>query len=380
MNLVAPFGFYGWGNVGDESTLQGFAQLVSHAHPGMRVWVASRNPSHTARVEPAFKYFKAVGRDLRRRWARYQATGYVVPGGTPIMDVLGSWPLDEVAPLVQAAHAQRKPLVFVGTGTERLQRKESQRIVSDILAPNVRHWTVRCARDKERLSTYGVDPERITVAADLAWTLRAVPVDFGRECLRQWGFDVARSFVGVNVNNEQLVQAQEPHLSEKLGMFLDHLVETRGARILFFCNEVREGESFDKAASVKVMACMKHREQTFLVPNHYWTPQQMLSLIGCCHIVVGIRYHFCLFAALQSVPFIALKRSEKVADLCWDVDWPYGVFLKGLEVAELSNMFTNIEQEKPALCTYLQQRTSIMRDRALTNSIALDALTKQGEQ
>ena len=44
MNLIAPFGFYGWGNIGDESTLQGFARLVSHAHPAMRVWVASRNP------------------------------------------------------------------------------------------------------------------------------------------------------------------------------------------------------------------------------------------------------------------------------------------------------------------------------------------------
>ena len=29
MNLVAPFGFYGAGNIGDEATLQGFARLLS---------------------------------------------------------------------------------------------------------------------------------------------------------------------------------------------------------------------------------------------------------------------------------------------------------------------------------------------------------------
>ena len=169
------------------------------------------------------------------------------------------------------------------------------------------------------MTDYGVAPECVTVAADLAWTLDAVSEDFGRECLKQWGVDVASPFVGVNVNNERFVQAQEPHLSEKLGMFLDELVEKYRVHILFFCSEVREGETFDKAASLKVLACMKHREKAFLVPNHYWTPQQMLSLIGCCHVTIGIRYHFCLFSALQGVPFIALKRSDKVADLCWDI-------------------------------------------------------------
>lgn len=380
MNLVAPFGFYGWGNIGDESTLQGFARLVSHSHPEMRVWVASRNPSHTARIEPSFKYFNAVGRDLRRRWARFRAQAYVVPGGTPIMDVLGRWPLSEVAPLVQAAHEEGKPIAFVGTGTETLQRQESKSVVSDILAPIVQHWTVRCARDKERLTDYGVAPERITAAADLAWTLEAVSEDFGKGCLRRWGLNVNNPLVGLNVNNERFVQAQEPRLSEKLGMFLDELVDKHGASILFFCSEVREDESFDKAAGLKVLACMTHREKAFLVPNHYWTPQQMLSLIGCCRVTIGIRYHFCLFSALQSVPFIALKRSDKVDDLCWDIDWSYGLSLKALDASVLTDMFIGIEQERLLLCKHLQQKTKIMREKALRNRIALDALTGQEAQ
>ena len=115
MRLVAPFGFYGWGNIGDESTLQGFARLVSRYGNGTRVWVASRNPSHTARIEPSFKYYKAVGRDLRRKWAGYRATAAVVAGGTPIMDVLGAWPLCELVPLIENIHRRGKTIAFLGS-------------------------------------------------------------------------------------------------------------------------------------------------------------------------------------------------------------------------------------------------------------------------
>lgn len=377
MRLLLPFGFYGAGNIGDESTLQGFARLLSRYQHEMRVWVASRNPLHTARVEPSFKYYKVAGRDLRWSWARYRSVAHVIAGGTPIMDILGAWPLGEVAPLVSAAYKQRKPIVFVGSGTEKLQREESRRVVSDVLAPKVRHWSVRCEHDKERLTDYGVTPENITVAADLAWLLEPVSDNFGKERLKLFGLNGNDPFVGVNVNNERFVLEQEPLFCEKVGMFLDSLIDRYGVRILFFCNEVRETETFDKIASLRVLSCMAHREKAFLVPNQYWTPQQMLSLIGCCHVTIGIRYHFCLFSILQGIPFIALKRSDKVDDLCWDMNWPYGVSLNGLNVSALLDMFSDIEQKRLWLLERLQRCTEVMRERVLRNGAALDALKKQ---
>jgi polysaccharide pyruvyl transferase WcaK-like protein len=374
MNLVAPFGFYGWGNIGDESTLQGFARLVSRYDNGMRVWVASRNPSHTAKVEPSFKYYKAVGRDLRRRWAGYRATAAVVAGGTPIMDVLGAWPLCELVPLIQNVHRRGRPIAFLGTGTERLQRQESRRLVSEQLAPCVHHWTVRCGRDKDRLTDYGVCPDRITVAADLAWMLDPVSSHFGRHYLTKLGVNSDTILVGVNVNNETFVLKQEPRLFEKLASLLDRLVEKFGAHILFLCNEVRESESFDKAASLKVLASMQYRNRTLLVPNHYWTPQEMQSLIACCHMTMSTRYHFCLFSAIQSVPFIALKRSDKVADLCWDMNWSYAASPGEINVPTLFDMFSDIDQARSAWVAWLCDRTRSMREKALRNAVALDAL------
>ncbi len=379
MRLVAPFGFYGWGNIGDESTLQGFARLVSRHHRRLRVWVASRRPEHTARVEPRFRYFRAEGRDPRRWWARRRAGAYVVAGGTPVMDVLGAWPLSEVAPLVEAARDEAKPMVFVGAGVERLRRAESRAVFAQRIAPSVRHWTVRSSRDRQRLVDYGVAPDRVSVAADLAWLLERAAPEWGRAYLEEVGVRGDGPLVGVNVTNERFVTEREPDLSGKLAAALDSLVERHGARVVFLCNEVRNGETFDRVASENVHRRMARGGSAWLVPNRYWTPEQMLSLIGACRLVVGMRYHFCLFAALQGVPFVALERSDKVADLRWDLDWPYGLGLDGLSAVALAEMAEEILGQRGLAATRsLPGRVMGMRERALTNARALEALGDGG--
>lgn len=374
MRLVVPFGFYGWGNIGDEATLQGFARLVSQHQSRMQVWVASRNPFHTARVEPSFSYYNAVGRDPRRWLAKYCSAAQAVVGGTPIMDVLGKWPLSEVAPLVDAAYKQGKPIAFVGSGTEKLQSEESRYVVSHILALKVQHWSVRCQRDKERLIDYGVSPESITVAADLAWMLDPVTTDFGKRYLKRLGLAENGLYIGVNVNNEAFMLKQEPRLFEKLGRFLDVLVEQYGVSILFLCNEVREGDMFDKAANLKILAAMTHKGKATLAPNEYLTPQQMMSIIKCCNATVSTRLHFCIFSALQGVPFLALLRSAKASDLCWDLNWNYAVNLCDLRIDALLELFSEMEDDQVQLVENLRRQVRQMRERTLRNGIVLDAL------
>jgi polysaccharide pyruvyl transferase WcaK-like protein len=374
MNLLAPFGFYGWGNIGDEATLQGFARLVSRSQQRYRVWVGSRNPRHTARVEPSFQYFQAEVSDWRRLWANYRASAVVVPGGTPIMDCLGDWPLCEVVPLVEEANHRGRPIVFVGSGTEQLQREESRRIMADRLVPFVRYWTVRSEPDEARLIEYGVAPERVRVAADMAWLLELVSPDWGREQLRTWGVSTEGCLVGVNLMNEKPVRERHPHLFETVAPFLDYLVENYGASILFLANDVKESLGLDRSATLRTLAVMKHRDRTFLAPNQYWPPQKMMSLIANCYATVSMRYHFCLFSALQGVPFIALQRSDKVTDLCCDLDWSFGSDLNGLSVENLIALFGSLERQRAEAVSQLGVRIPVLREQACRNMIALKTL------
>jgi polysaccharide pyruvyl transferase WcaK-like protein len=373
MRLVVPFGFYGWGNIGDESTLQGFARLIAmRSRTVAPIWVASRNPAHTARVEPAFRYYNAMRRDVRGWWARRRAAVYLFAGGTPIMDILGAYPLADVAPIVSTGYRRGKSIVFVGIGTERLHRPESKRIVADLLAPCVQYWSVRCDRDRDRLTSCGIPADRVTSAGDMAWLLDPVATSWGREFLRQLGVDVNGLLIGVNVNNEPFMQREAPQLLADVGRFLDGLISGHGATALFLCNDVSEGPTYEKAASLVIRSTMRHADRAILVPNRYWSPQQMLSLVGCCRVTLSSRYHFCLFSALQGVPFIALQRSDKVNDLCSDLEWRWGTSIATATPAVLHALYEDVVERQPVWRTGLAQGAARMRQRALKNHEALD--------
>ena len=182
---------------------------------------------------------------------------------------------------------------------------------------------MRSDRDRQRLIEYGVPPDVITVAADMAWLIEPATAEFGRDHLRRLGRRSRSSpLIGVNLVNENSVFDRQPEMVEALAAALDELADQMDARVIFLANEVREDSTFDKAAAMQVIARMKRADRAMLTPNEYFSPRQMMSIIGCCDLTMSMRYHFCLFSALQGVPFIAIERSDKVSDLCWDIDWP----------------------------------------------------------
>jgi len=375
MNVVAPFGFYGHGNIGDEATLQGFARVLGLERRHIRAWVASRDPRHTARAEPSLRYYRhQIGwRRYWTSWIRRHADAYVFPGGTPIMDGLGTWPLSEVSAIVDHARRSTKPVVFVGAGTERLERPQSRRIVAEALADYVAHWSVRSHRDRERLLELGVPTDRVTVAADMAWLIPPAAAEFGQHLLQRHAPGGGK-LLGVNVNAEHALLAREPRLFQKLAAALDQLVEAHRLRVVFLCNEIREGETYDKAAAATVLSHMRHKGAALALPNEYWTPQEMMSIIAACTLTIGTRYHFCLFSAVQGVPFLAIKRSDKVADLCEDLEWPFGATLGELSPEGLVEGAVALLEGRDQAMQSLGDRIASMRVRAKLNQAALDAL------
>lgn len=372
MRIVAPFGFYGWGNIGDEATLNGFARLLAATGTRAEAWIGSRNPAHTARAEPAFRYFDVSRRDPRRWWAKLRATVHAIVGGTPIQDTLGDWPLRDVTPLVRSIDRWKVPFVFIGVGVEDLRRDESRRLVGEI-APRVGHWSVRSDHDRQRLEEWGVAPDAITVAADMAWLIEPVTAEFGRARLRRLGVDADRPLIGVNLVNENACFDLHPQMPDGLANALDELVEKYDATVVFLANEVREDASFDRAAATKIFGRMRCSDRAVLAPSEYFTPREMMSIVANCVLTISMRYHFCMFSALQDVPFIAIERSTKVADLCWDLDWHARVLPQEIDASAIVSHAKSLIEDRSEAKQRLSQAVQTLKGRALLNTAALTA-------
>lgn len=374
MHLVLPFGFYGAGNTGDEATLNGFARLLAHHQTPVSVWCGSRNPAHTARTEPAFRYFSTQRADPRRWYAKLRANAYAVAGGTPIQDVLGDWPLSELTPHVQSIDRRKVPFVFIGVGIEDLRHKRSRHLLKEEFAPRVRHWSVRSERGREKLLEYGVPSSLVSVAADMAWLIDPVSRDFGTTRFTTWSIDSSRPVIAVNVANENNLFDHHPEIARELAQGLELLAAESNAQILFLSADIREDAGFDKAAALKIISQLSHPEKAILAPNEYFSPQQMMSIIACCDLAVSMRYHFCLFSALQGIPFVGIQRTDKVYDLCWDLEWEARVPPLDLRAGRVLELGRHLRNNAPQLLARLARRAEVMRNRALQNLTALHAL------
>jgi polysaccharide pyruvyl transferase WcaK-like protein len=374
MNLVVPFGFYGYGNTGDEGTLVGFGRLLTVCNLEARVFVASRNLAQTARAEPSFTYFRPGGVDPRRWFAKLTGSAHAMVGGTPIQDVLGEWPLCEVVPLVQSTDRWRVPVSFIGVGVEGLRSEKSRLAITEQVVPRVRHWSVRSEKDRERLTGWGASADTITVAADMAWLLESVDDRFAAARFSRWGLDSPGPLIGVNLVNENSVFDQQPQMAAAVATALDGLVSEMNARVLFISQESRSGPTFDSAAAARVVSQMNSADRVFIAPNEYLAPSELMAIIKRCCLTITMRYHCCLFSALQRVPFIAIQRADKLLDLCWDLDWAARVTPPSFEAAEIIGHARRLRQNASLVQQELQTRVRQMRERALKNRVAVEAL------
>jgi polysaccharide pyruvyl transferase WcaK-like protein len=208
----------------------------------------------------------------------------------------------------------------------------------------------------------------------MAWLLEAVNGGWGREQLQAWGVSLKTPLIGVNLMNELPVQRRHPHTFRVLASFLDALISDYNLSVVFLANDVHDTQGFDISAARETVSAMKHGTRTIVAPGVYWSPQRMMSLIANCTLTISMRYHFCLFSALQSVPFIALQRSDKVADLCLDLGWPFGTSLETLNLQDLVMSSVAINDHHADTVSRLRLQVSKMRERARMNKIALDRL------
>lgn len=294
-------GYYGFQNAGDEAILGGMIRAIRELDPGVEFTVISGRSAQTRQVHGV----EAVSRNRPRRiWAAVGRADLVISGGGSLLqDVTGFKSIPYYLGVAAMGLWRRKPVMFYAQGVGPI-RGAVGRSLTRLVGNRVDLITVRDQESAAFLHRLGVRRPPVHVTADAALALEPGDPEAGRRLLRLAGVPGdGRPVIGVAVRPWKAGEAgAEPALAGAL----DSLARASGGRVVFIPMQVPH----DVAAAAALRAQMRE-PAVLLTEGDRPAYTDCLHLVAACDLLVGMRYHALVFAAMAGVPLVGLSYDPK---------------------------------------------------------------------
>ncbi len=352
-------GYYGFNNTGDEAVLFSMIRELQKRLPGVKIRVLSHNPAQTKRAYGV----KAVNRwnPLAILKAVARCDLLISGGGSLLQDATGPKSIAYYLAIVWLAKLFGKRAVFyaqgIGPVTGDLGRNLMRRI-----ANRVDLITVRDHQSYMLLHELGIKKPPIHITADpvLGLTPEAADTAAGQQVLCRAGIaqlntgNGERKPGGQAVVENPFVDVEEcPGMVDRplVGIALrewkgltgyhravaaaaDFLAE-RGCRVVFIPFHFPE----DIAVGREVARLMG--SPAVVLKEQLDTPR-MLGVLGRCDLVLGMRLHALIMAAVMGVPAVGLSYDPKVDSFMKQVGLPVAGKVETVTGEELVKLLAEI--------------------------------------
>lgn len=294
---AAISGYYGFGNLGDDSILVAADKQLSQMDPPVQLTVLSGNPELTTghyglRAVHRFAPLKVL-RTLK------QSDLVISGGGSLLQDKTSTRSLMYYLSVVQLAKAMKKPVFMYANGIGPVIKPANRRRVRNTVS-RFDMVTLRDEASAQELKALGVEQVPAFVTGDPAFLLEAGTN--GPELLARFGVPQGKPIVGISVRDL-------PGGELKIGPFVrlcDRISKETGRSIVFIVMQ----ESEDEAVSRQIMEQMEEPSYLIKAPGD---PAGMLAMIRQMELVISMRLHTIIFSANMQVPVVGCVYDPKVS-------------------------------------------------------------------
>lgn len=365
---VVVSGYYGFGNLGDEAVLRAMLDALQKQwaqrqkqRPGgcggaLQVVVLSNDAAQTKRlygVEAVNRWqVKEVYRVLR------DADLLVSGGGSLLQDVTGIKSLLYYLGVVWLALKLKKPVVFYAQGIGPVRTLSGQFLVRKI-ASRARLIIVRDEQSAKDLAGMGIarPPVYVTVDAALGLSCAEINAQAGREILARFG--IRKTGGGTDKGPKEEIPAAgiSGNVQKQAGQETCHQQSRAGIQkpdstIHFPTSNLQPPTSKIAGISVRNWPGFTKKErqavarvadklinqgwQVVFLPFHYpadvavcreiaalmpkpapvleknCTVEEMVSVMKCLDLLIGMRLHALIFAAILNVPLVGISYDPKI--------------------------------------------------------------------
>ena len=293
-------GYYGFSNAGDEAMLTAIVTSLKQQDPQVELTVISGNPEVTARLHPV----KAVHRfDLPGICRAMAGTDLLLSGGGSLLqNVTSRLSLYYYLSLIALAAVMGKKIMLFAQGIGPIRGWFSRRLTR-LVCRQADLITVRDDGSLDDLKSMGFDPAAIHVTSDAVFSLPEGRKQEGLRLLEKLGVDPSRPLVGFALRHWK----GEKRFVREFARAADELKKRFQAQIVFVPLQFPA----DGELSNQVAEAMENRRDVFILDQKCST-QGYQDLISCLHLLIGMRLHALVFAAINDVPFMAISYDPKV--------------------------------------------------------------------
>lgn len=291
-------GYYGFHNLGDEAVLYSMLQVLRERDPDFRPVVLSADPEYTAR---------AYGVEAVNRWkpgevimALQKADMLISGGGSLLQDVTGIKNLAYYLGVVWLARMLGKPVIFYAQGIGPVKSSLGRYMVARA-ASGVSAITVRDEESRADLLAMGVKkPVAVTADPVLGLDPETVSREPGRVILQAAGVKPGNGpLAGISVRPWEGDRWQSI-----IAGVCDRLAQ-KGMQVIFLPMQ----HPADLQISEAVVEMMSERS---VILRRSCSVPEMLSVVSNLDLLVGMRLHSLIFAAVLGVPPVGVAYDPKV--------------------------------------------------------------------
>ena len=298
MRIVVS-GYYGSKNGGDEAMLAAMLEVLREEVSDLQVTVISLNPEYT---RLRHKVDAVPMPDIFSIIKKIRAADLLISGGGSLLqNVTSGRSLYYYLAIIFFALILRRPVMLYAQGIGPIRGTLAHKLMN-LIVNRVDLITVRDRGSLEELARLKITRPKIFCTADPVLAIKPVPLEIGEEILSHHALKKSEGkFIGVAVRH----WLGWGRFQVELAAALDKIIEATGAKIIFIPMKFPE----DIRSAVSTAELMK---EPCLVFEEEFSTQEILSLVGCMDLLIGVRLHALIFAGVMNVPLLGISYDPKI--------------------------------------------------------------------
>ena len=354
MSKIVISGYYGFANAGDEAMLTAIIKALRSTEKSVDLTVLSGNPEATAakhRVSSIYRFnpleiFKSL----------YDCELLLSGGGSLLQDVTSKRSLLYYLSIIALGIIWKKKVMLFAQGIGPIHSGILRRLTK-LICSHVDLITVRDQDSLYELRRIGIPAEKVQLTADAVLTLPQEDIRQGKELLERFHVPQEKMLIAVSVRKWQ---DDDSYLLE-LAKAVDALVKRYDAHIVLLPLQY----PVDMEACERLQHFMVRKSSSTILATNCDT-EQFLSLMGNFNLLIGMRLHALIFAAVMELPFVAVSYDPKIDGFVKDID--------GVSAGNVTNL-----QEKQILTAVKQALKVSQNSKDLLEKLRVKALLNSKE-